>query len=196
MRTTWLILLVMVLAGVAMYYFATRKRPVVPYDTISLHDTPDSIGKKLRVFVAYNPTEITYRDSAWFQQDSIPLKEVPIDSTLRIFNKHYTSATFYLDYNHAWFYDIEVNKPGQDVSYQISFAISQLRDTLRVNGIINDPLKDQLRLSGPMMKMYQSFILTYNDKLPPVIDSTQVVDSTPGEPPVKRPTRTITVVKK
>ncbi|WP_315820670.1 hypothetical protein [Paraflavitalea speifideaquila] len=91
---------------------------------------------------------------------------------------------------------MEVNKPGPEVSYQISFAINQLRDTLRVQGVINDPLKDQLRLNGPMMKMYQSFILTYNDKLPPVVDSTQVTDPTPGEAPVKRPTRTITVVKK
>lgn len=188
MRTTWLILLVMVLAGVAMYYIATRKKPVAPYDTIALYDTPDSIRHKIRLFAAYNPTEIIFRDSAWFQQDSIPLKEVSLDSATNAFDKHYKSVTFYLDYDHSWFYDIAVNKPSEDVSYLISFAINKVNDTLRLNGIINDPLRDQLRLSGPMMKMYRSFILTYNDKLPATADST-------GTPPAKLASRTITVVR-
>jgi hypothetical protein len=204
MRTTWLILLIMVLAGGAMYYMATRPKVAAPYDTIALHDTPDSIRSKLRVFAAYDPTDITYRDSAWFQQDSIPLKEIALDTIATSFDKNYKSVTFYLDYDHAWFYDVEVNKPAQDVSYQISFAVNKLKDSLRVSGIINDPLHDQLRLSGPMMKMYSSFILTYSNKLPPSTDTTQHStrqdsarqDSIQAGKPVTPPRRVITVVKK
>lgn len=199
MRTTWLILLIMVLAGGAMYYFATRPKVAAPYDTIALHDTPDSIRSKLRIFAAYDPTDITYRDSAWFQQDSIPLKEIALDSIATSFDKNYKSVTFYLDYDHAWFYDVEVNKPGQDVSYQISFAVNQLKDSLHVNAIINDPLHDQLRLTGPMMKMYSSFLLTYSKKLPPVTDSTEnssPQDSIQAGKPAAPPSRIITVLKK
>lgn len=198
MRTTWLILLIMVLAGVAMYYLATRPKAAAPHDTIALHDTPDSIRQKLRVFAAYDPTEITFRDSAWYQNDSIPLKEIALDTVAAIFDKHYKSVTFYLDYDHTWFYDVEVNKPSEDISYQISFAVNMLNDTLRVSGIINDPLRDQLRLSGPMMKMYHVFILTYNNKLPASTDSTQasIQDSSQGARPDTPPSRIITVVKK
>lgn len=202
MRTTWLILLIMVLAGAAMYYVATRPKVAAPFDTIALHNTPDSIRSKLRIFAAYDPTDITYRDSAWFQQDSIPLKEIALDTIAASFDKNYKSVTFYLDYDHTWFYDVEVNKPNQDVSYQISFAVNKLKDSLRVNGIINDPLHDQLRLSGPMMKMYHSFILTYSNKLPPSPDSAQNMirkdssrqDIREGKP-VTPPSRIITVLK-
>ena len=199
MRTTWLILLIMVLAGAGMYYFATKKKPLAPYDTIALHDTPDSIRNKLRVFAAYNPTEITYRDSMWFQQDSIPLKEIPLDSAISTFDKNYKSATFYLDYDHAWFYDVEVNKPNPDIAYTIRFAIHKANDTLEASGIIDDPQHDQLRLRGPMMKMYQAFLLTYNNKLPPVTDSTATPDSTGDSSreqlPATPPAKTITVIR-
>lgn len=194
MRTTWLILLIMVLAGATMYYFATQKEPVAPYDTIVLHDTPDSIRSRLRLYAAYNnPTEITFRDSAWFQ-DSIPLKQVPLDSTIA-FDKNYKSVTFFLDYDHTWFYDVGVNKPSPDSAYIIRFSVNMVKDTLRAGGIIEDYKHDQFRLSGPMMKMYQAFILTYNNGLPPATDSTQVTDST-REHPVTPPARMITVIRK
>lgn len=199
MRTTWLILLIMVLAGAGMYYFATRKKPLAPYDTIALHDTPDSIRNKLRIFAAYNPTEITYRDSMWYQQDSIPLKQISLDSAINTFDKNYKSVTFYLDYDHAWFYDVEVNKPKPDLAYIIRFAIHKANDTLEASGIIDDQQHDQLRLSGPMMKMYQAFLLTYNNKLPPVTDSTAIRDST-GDTSRQQltatpPAKTITVIR-
>lgn len=199
MRTTWLILLIMVLAGGAMYYVATRPKVAAPYDTIALHDTPDSIRSKLRVFAAYDPTDITYRDSAWYQQDSIPLKEITLDTISASFDKNYKSVTFYLDYDHTWFYDVEVNKASPDVSYQIAFAVNQLKDSLQASAIINDPLHDQLRLSGPMMKMYSAFLLTYSKKLPPATDSTQSStrhDSIHEGKPVTPPSRIITVLKK
>ena len=199
MRTTWLILLIMVLAGGAMYYVATRPKVAAPYDTIALHDTPDSIRSKLRVFAAYDPTDITYRDSDWYQQDSIPLKEIALDTISASFGKNYKSVTFYLDYDHTWFYDVEVNKANPEVSYQISFAVNQLKDSLQASAIINDPLHDQLRLSGPMMKMYSAFLLTYSKKLPPAADSTQSStrhDSIRDGKPVTPPSRIITVLKK
>ncbi len=193
MRTTWLILLITVLAGAGMYYFATQKKPVAPYDTIALYDTPDSIRQKLKLFAAYNPTEVTYRDSGWYQQDSIPLKEIPLDSAINSFDKNYKSVTLYLDYGHAWFYDIEVNKQ-QDIPYKISVAVNNLRDTLQASGIIDDQQHEQLRLSGPMMKMYKAFLLTYNSKLPPPpADSTQ--DSSQQEPPATPAAKTITVLR-
>ncbi len=194
MRTTLLILLIMVLAGAGMYYFATQKKTLAPYDTIALHDTPDSIRQKLRIFAAYNPTEVTYRDSGWYQQDSIPLKEISLDSAVNAFDKNYKSVTFYLDYAHAWFYDVEVNK-SQDIPYKISFAVNSLRDTLQASGIIDDQQSKQLRLNGPMMKMYNAFLLTYNSKLPPSPpDSTQ--DSSQQAPPATPATKTITVIRK
>lgn len=200
MRTTWLILFIMVLAGIAMYYFASRPKPVAPYDTITLHNTPDSIRQKLRLFAAYDASEIIFRDSVWFQHDSIPLKEIPLDSMQTRFNKQYSSVTFYLDYDHAWFYDVEVNKAaGQDLAYQISFSVNKVNDTLRVQGIINDPLHDQLQLTGPMMGMYRSFLLTYNGKQPAAADAAAVdsliTDSMREALPSSLPSRTITVLK-
>jgi len=190
MRTTWLILLAMVLAGIAMYYLANRKKPLPPFDSINIVNTPDSIRQKLRLFVAYDPAEVSFRDSAWFEHDSIPLKEIPLRNTPNSFDKNYKEATFYLDYDHRYFYDIEVKKPEDGAAYELSFAVNSQQDTFHVQGIINDPMRDQLRLNGPMMQMYQSFILTYNGKMPPSTDST-------GEaPPASTASRTITVVKK
>lgn len=193
MRTTWLILVVMVLAGAGMYYFATQKKPLAPHDTIALHNTPDSIRNKLKLFAAYNPTEVTYRDSGWYQQDSIPLQELSLDSANITFDKNYKSVTFYLDYDHAWFYDVEVNKV-QETPYKINFSVNSVGDTLQASGIIDDQQHEQLRLSGPMMKMYKAFVLTYNHKLPPApADSTR--DSSLEEPPATRATKTITVIR-
>lgn len=190
MRTTWLILLAMVLAGIAMYYLANRKKPLAPFDSINIVNTPDSIRQKLRLFVAYDPAEVSFRDSAWFEHDSIPLKEIPLRNSPNSFDKNYKEATFYLDYDHRYFYDIEVKKPEDGAAYELSFAVNNQLDTFQVQGIINDPMRDQLRLSGPMMQMYQAFILTYNSKMPPATDST-------GEaPPASTASRTITVVRK
>ncbi|WP_276485189.1 hypothetical protein [Paraflavitalea pollutisoli] len=189
MRTTWLILLAMVLAGIAMYYVANRQKPVSPYDTISITNTADSISQKVRVFVAYDPAEVSFRDSTWYEHDSIPLKELSVHQTLNTFDKHYTNATLYIDYGHQWFYDVVVNKPAQDAAYQLNFTINNSADSFRLEAVINDPARDQLHLRGPMMKMYNAFLLTYGNRLSPNTDTT----TGPQAPP---PARLITVIKK
>lgn len=189
MRTTWLILLAMLLAGTAMYYVANRQKPVSPYDSISITNTADSIRQKIRVFVAYDPAEVTFRDSAWYEHDSIPLKEVPVQQAFNTFDKHYTNATFYIDYGHQWFYDVVVSKPTQDAAYELHFTVNNSADSFRLQGIINDPARNQLHLRGPMMKMYNAFLLTYGNKLPPNTDT-----ATGPQPPP--PSRLITVIKK
>lgn len=192
MRTTWLILLAMVVAGFAMYYFANRQRPVAPHDTIALANTPDSIRQKLRIFIAYDPSEVTFRDSNWYEHDSIPLKEIPLTQSLNTFNKQYTAATLYIDYGHQWFYDVAVKKPTQDAAFDLSFTVNSQEAGFLAQCIINDPLHDQLRLSGPMMKMYSAFLLTYGSKLP--ADSTHTDTSAGPQAPL--PDRLITVLKK
>lgn len=191
MRTTWLILLAMVLAGIAMYYVANRKKTAAPSDTISLLNTPDSIRQRLRLFVAYDPAEITYRDSAWYEHDSIPLKEIPLDRPHISLNKQYANATLYIDYGHQWFYDVAVNKPMPGTAYELTLSVNNVADTLRAQAVISDPDRGQLRLSGPMMKMYNAFLLTYSDKVPPSTDSTAA-----GTPPMPPAARLITVIKK
>ena len=187
MRTTWIILLLMILAGGVMYFLANRNKTIAPYNTITLGNTPDSIKQKTTLLVAYNPVEIFYRDSSW-TNDSIPLKQVTLDSSRINFDKHYSTVTFYLDYAHQYFYDLEVPKVDPGTPLAISFQINPSPEGFQVAGVIDNKKTDQLRFSGPMMKMYKGFVLTYNDKLP--ADSTISVDSTKT-----RANKTITVIE-
>ncbi len=186
MRTTWLILLLMVLAGAVMYYLATREKPPAPYDTISIRNTPDSIRKNTRLMVAFQPVEVVYKDSTW-TTDSVPLKQIILDSSHNAFDKHYSSVTFFLDYDHRYFYDLEIPKPDPELPYNINFEIRRVNDTLQVSGTIDNKKAALIRFNGPMMKMYKAFMLTYNNRLP--ADSTQPADSS-----TTRATKTITVI--
>lgn len=188
MRTTWIILLLMLVAGSVMYYFATRKKPPAAFDTIVIHNTPDSIRNNTRLFVAFNPAEVYYRDSAWSTGDSIALKQVILDSSLNTFDKNYHTVTFFIDYNHQFFYDLEIPKPDPELPYAISFGIRPVNDTLQVTGTIDNKRNGLLRFSGPMLKMYKAFVLTYNNKIP--ADSTQTPDSSHAI----KPSKTITVI--
>ena len=76
MRGTWTILLIMIVAGTGMYFWFTRKPKPANYDTIVFKDTPDSIVKKMQVYLADDPKEVMYLDSVWMQSDSTPLKQV------------------------------------------------------------------------------------------------------------------------
>lgn len=193
MRTTWLILLLTLAVGAGMYYFATRPKPLAPNDTITFEHTPDSIRNKLRLFVAYMPAQITYNDSTWMVHDSIPLREISLDSASISFDKNYPSATFFLDYNHEWFYDVEVNKPDQTIPYEIKFAVAPVSNGLQINSIINNPRGNQLRVNGPMIKMYKTFLLTYNGRMP--VDSSSTGTDIPAiDTSGIQPTKSIRVV--
>src|SRR5215831_17010539 len=189
MRTTWLILLLMIVIGAGMYYFSIRKKTPSAMDAVAIINTLDSIHNKTRLFEAFNPTEVHFKDSSWFQNDSTPLNQLSLDSTRNSFDKHYRDATFFLTYDNRYFYDLEVTKPNQDISYDISFQITPVNDTLWVKGTIDDKHNDLIRFEGPMMKMYRSFLLTYNYKLPPPTDSSEVA------PSGQRPAKTITVLE-
>lgn len=188
MRTTWIILLCTILAGGIMYFLAKRPAGNGKADTISLVNTPDSIKNQLKLFVAYNPAEVYYRDSAWWLYDSVPLQQVLLDNGKSTFNKQYSAATFYLTLDQHHFYDIEINKKDTAVAYEITFSVQSVRDTLLVAGTIDDRKNDQIRFTGPMLPLYRQFILTYNNKLTaPITDSASAVE--------KNADKTITVLK-
>lgn len=199
MRTTWLILITMLLVGAGMYYFATRSKASAAYDHIAIQDTPDSISVKTSLFASASQPELHFSDSSWFHQDSTPLKQILLDSSSVRFDKHYSVNTFLIDYDHAWFYDFAVNKPDVNKAYSITFAIGKSGDTLMVHGTIDDQEGHLLRFSGPMIKMYRSFVLSYNNGQ--TTDSTQVADSTnktdaaEDAPPGIVPAKTISVLR-
>lgn len=190
MRTTWIIILLMILIGGGMYFYKTRKRPPSALDTVGISNTADSIRSKLQLYQAFNPSAIHYKDSTWFQgdSDSVKLKQISLDSTHNSFDKHYKDVTFYLAYGNQYFYDLEVTKPTLETSYDIDFEVTSIHDTLWVKGTIDDKHNDLIKFQGPMMKMYRSFLLTYNNKMPPPTDST-VMEAGP------QPAKTITVLE-
>lgn len=187
MRTTWIIIIAMILAGGIMYFLATRPKTSLPYDTITLGNTPDSIKAKTQLWVAYDPVEVSFKDSTW-RMDTIPLKQVTLDSTRITFDKHYRTVTFYLDYNHQYFYDLEIPKANPESALAISFNIIPSPEGYQVAGIIDDKKAGQLQFNGPMMKMYKGFVMTYNNKLP--ADSARIADTSST-----KATKTITVVE-
>jgi hypothetical protein len=191
MRTTWLILLLMVAAGAGMYFMANRKKSLSSNETIAIINTPDSIRKKIRLFAAYQPADVLYADSAWHVQDSVLLKEINLDSATNTFDKDYQSATFFIDYDHSWFYDVEINKPKANAPYQLQFAVQPSGDQMIVTGDIDDQEGKVLRVSGPMVKMYKAFVLTYNSRIPQQEKDTSNLVDTSGI----MPSKTITVLK-
>lgn len=175
MRTTWIILLLMLLAGGIMYYFAKKEKPLAAYDTIALINTPDSIKQKTRLFVAYDPKKIRFHDSAWTMNDSLPLQSINLDSASTSFNKNYPSVTFYLVYNNQFFYDVEVPKRNPTIPYNIRFQIQGTNGNWLAKGSVDSVDTNLYQFQGPMMKMYRSFVVNYNDKLP--VDSAQLADT-------------------
>ncbi|WEK37628.1 MAG: hypothetical protein P0Y53_08945 [Candidatus Pseudobacter hemicellulosilyticus] len=173
MRTTWIILLFTVATGAALYLIFNRR------SGNSLADagghTPDSIQHRTWLLVASDPTSLYYHDSAWFTADSTPLTRIPLDSALPITHNRQSPTTYILDYDHRYFYDVELpaspaGKPGS-----IQFHIRPVNDTLQVTGSLYTGNTLDIRFNGPMLNMYRSFMVTYNSKLPP---DTSGVDST------------------
>ena len=167
MRGTWIILLIMVAAGVGMYFWFKPKPKSTKSDTIVFKNTPDSIIKKMKVYLADNPKEVMYLDSVWMQSDSTPLKQVLDGVTEDTMSKAYSNLTLFLAYDHHSFYDLELKKPDPRLSYNITLEIEpQNNDTLMLTGTILPNKGDGWQFQSPMMKIYSRFVVTYNHKLP------------------------------
>ncbi|MBO9632721.1 MAG: hypothetical protein J7578_06350 [Chitinophagaceae bacterium] len=188
MRTTWLILVLMLLIGGIMYFLAQKPQRTTVHNTIAFGNTPDSIRQRTILYVAYDPAQVYFRDSAWSTADSTPLKIIPPDSALSAFNGH-GSATFYIDYNHQYFYDIEISKPatGQPFGLTLDLQPDPANNTVQLSGVV-DSQNGKLDFSGPMMKMFNAFVLSYNTKIP---DSLRSADSS-----LAKAEKLITVIRK
>lgn len=190
MRGTWIILLVMVLIGAGMYFWFTRKPKQAHSDTIVFKNTADSIVQKMQVYLADDPKEVMFLDSAWMLSDSTPLKKV-LDGVLQdTMNKQYSNITLFLTYDHQSYYDLELQKPDPKQAYTINLEVEPMSDsdTLVVDGLIVPQKGDAMHFASPMMKMYNRFVITYNHKLPqPPPDSTAIRGH--------EPSKTITILK-
>jgi hypothetical protein len=189
MRGTWIILLVMVVAGAGMYFYFTRKPKIANHDTIAFTNTPDSIIQKMKVYMADDPKEVMYLDSVWVHADSTPLKQVLNGIATDTISKQYSAITLFLTYDNHSFYDLELKKPNPKLAYNINLKVlPQNNDTLIVDGLIQPQEGDAMHFQGPMMKLYSKFVVTYNYKLPqPPPDSTAIKGHDPN--------KTITILK-
>jgi hypothetical protein len=185
----------MLIAGAVMYFISRYQAPPGEYDMLNIENKDTSISRKVRVFAATEPTEIYYLDSNWLKPDSTPLKMVVDRNKLNFMSKQYATVALILTYNNSWFYDLEIEKTDPNQAYEISFKMEPVGDTVYVNGTIDKKEGDVVEFSGPMIKMYKRFILTYNNRMPPPpVDSTATADSTAL---VKgpQPNKTITVLE-
>lgn len=197
MRITWIILIIMLVAGAGMYFLSTIKSAPGVYDTVAIENTVDSVMKKVKVFVANDPAEIYYLDGVWMKPDSIPLKKVLDGSKLSFMNKGYNSITLFFTWGDRFFYDLEIQKPDTTLAYQVEFSVRSQNDSVYVDGSI-DKKDDVIHFAGPMMPLYKQFVLTYNNKMPPLPpDSTAIGDTAEAadEPKGPQPNKTITVLQ-
>lgn len=188
MRTTWIILSIMVLAGVVMYWLSQRKSPPGLYDSISISDTSGRAVERVKVYLARNPVEVDYNDSTGWSEDSIPLMKILDGSSLNFFNKNYKSAALYFTLDNKYFFDFEIHKKDTSQAYDISFRFQPVRDSFYIKGVIDTHQDSVLRFSGPMIRMYKAFAVIYNYKLPP-----EPVDSN-DLPEGPQPTKTISIL--
>lgn len=194
MRTPILILSIMLIAGTVMYFISRYQAPPGEYDTISIENKDADIYSKVKVFAVTEPTEIYFADSNWMKPDSTPLKVVADGSKVNFMNKQYASVALILTYDNSYFYDLEIDKPDPNEAFEISFAMKPEGDSVVVTGSVDKKEGDMVAFSGPMIKMYKQFILTYNNRMPPA-----PADSTAGDSTVlaraPMPNKTITVLE-
>ncbi len=184
----------MVVIGAAMYFISRYQSPPGEYDMLTLENKDTAISRKVRVYAATEPTEIYYLDSTWLKPDSTPLKMVVDRSNLNFMSKQYASVALILTYNNDWFYDLEIDKSDPNEAYDISFKMNNRGDTVFVQGTIDKKDGDLVEFSGPMIKMYKGFILTYNNRMPPQpVDSTATDTTAIAKAPL--PNKTITVLE-
>jgi len=184
----------MLVIGAAMYLVSRYQTPPGEYDMLTLENKDTSISRKVRVYAVTEPTEIYYLDSTWMKPDSTPLKLVVDRSKLNFMSKQYASVALILTFNNDWFYDLEIDKPDPNEAFDISFEIEKTGDSVFVNGTIDKNEGDLVNFSGPMIKMYKGFILTYNNRMPPPQVDPAASDST-AIAKTPSPNKTITVLE-
>jgi hypothetical protein len=184
MRGTWIILLIMIVAGTGMYFWFTRKPKPAKSDIIVFKNTPDSIVQKMQVYLADDPKEVMYLDSVWMLSDSTPLKKVLNGVAEDTMSKQYSNITLFLAYDHHSYYDLELKKPNPKLAYTITLEVEPMSDsdTLIVDGLITPQEGDAMHFASPMMPIYSRFVITYNHKLPPPPpDSTAIKGHEPNK---------------
>lgn len=191
MRTPWLILAGTLVAGIVMYLISRYQSPPGQYDSLNLENKDTAIINRVRVYAATQPTELYYLDKTWLQPDSTPLKMVLKSSRLNFMPKQYQSLALIVTYADSCFYDLEIDKEDPEQSYDISFTLLPERDTLFIKGEVQTG-DGIVQFSGPMMKMYKGFILTYNNRMPQQHDSLEA-----GTPSIAQggANKTITVIE-
>lgn len=174
-----------------MYLISRYQSPPGQYDSLNLENKDTAIINRVRVYAATQPTELYYLDKTWLQPDSTPLKMVLKSSRLNFMPKQYQSLALIVTYADSCFYDLEIDKEDPEQSYDISFALLPERDTLFIKGEVQTG-DGIVQFSGPMMKMYKGFILTYNNRMPQQHDSLEA-----GTPSIAQggANKTITVIE-
>ena len=180
----------MVIAGVGMYFWFTRKPKPAGYDTIAFKNTDDSIVKKMQVYLADDPKEVMYLDSVWMLSDSTQMKQVLNGVATDTMSKNYSNITLYLTYDHKSFYDLEITKPNPKLAYNYTFEIEPMSDsdTLVIDGLITPQEGDAMHFASPMMELHSKFVVTYNHKLPPPPPDSNAIKG-------HDPNKTITILK-
>jgi hypothetical protein len=190
MRTTWMILLLTIAAGIGIYFYFTRTQAPQAYDSIAFHQTPDSILQKVKVFTAEDPYEIYYFDSAWRLADSTPLKRIMANGITDSISKGYKEKTLFLTYDDRLFYDLELRKSDSSAAYAIDLQFVPVADTMMVYGSINQRNAGVINFRNPMTNLYRSFVITYNDR-----KSDSLKNDTTGSAPKTKATKIITVLQ-
>lgn len=191
MRTTWIILALTVLIGAGLYFYFMRKEAPGNADRVSLVNTPDSIAAKTQIFFADDPLEVFYHDSTWQFEDSTKLRSINVSSSGDTLSKAYPERTLFISYDNKWFFDLELKKPDSSIAYDIQLQLKPQNDSLLIYGTIDQKGKGKLQFRNPMMRIFNSFVITYNEKIP---DSLRNDSSSKEAGPA--PSKTITVLQR
>jgi hypothetical protein len=166
MRTTWIILIVMIAVAAAMYFYFSKGGEPAAYDLISIVSTPDSVRSKLKFSEADQPLEIFYRDSAWSLEDSTRLPQILASGSSDSIDKSYRERTIFLTYDDRLYFDLDLRKADSAEAYKIDLEINSVADSIFVKGTIDQGKSGLISFRSPMANLYRSFVITYHDRLP------------------------------
>ncbi|RYY31019.1 MAG: hypothetical protein EOO04_02810 [Chitinophagaceae bacterium] len=166
MRTTWVILVATILAGVAIFFYFQSTNKTSATDTIRIINTPDSLLKKVKVHVAEDPVEVLYSNNTWMLADSAALPAILQNTSSDSFSRNYREKTIYLTYDNRLYHDIELRKTDTTAAFAIDLQLSAVADTVFVSGTINQGTAGIIAFRNPLSPLYKSFVVTYHDRLP------------------------------